>query len=277
MESLDYVRVESAIRFLEESAATQPSLAEVAEHVGLSESHFQRLFRRWAGVSPKRFLQFLTVGSAKILLRDSASVLDTAFEVGLSGPGRLHDLFVAVEAVSPGEYKSFGRGLEIRHGFHETPFGEALAATSARGLLALHFVGAEGRDAELAALTKEWSEAVFAEDAAASASAVEAIFGGRTERCELRAVLRGTRFQIKVWEALLRIPAGALVSYGDVARAVGAPGASRAVGQAVGNNALAYLIPCHRVLRASGQLGGYRWGETRKRAIVAWEAARAAG
>lgn len=276
MEDLDYARVGRAVRFVEEHAAEQPSLEEVAAHVGLSPYHFQRLFRRWAGVSPKRFLQYLTVESAKELLRGSASVLDAALEVGLSGPSRLHDLFVSVESVTPGEYKRFGEGLELRYGLHRTPFGDCLAAVTERGLCSLAFVDDDGRAEAFDALAATWREAALVEDPAASCPVIEQIFGadGPVEGRAIRVLLRGTRFQLKVWEALLRIPEGAFVSYGALAAAVGHPGASRAVGNAVGENPIAYLIPCHRVLRASGQIGGYRWGTTRKRALVAREAAR---
>jgi AraC family transcriptional regulator of adaptative response/methylated-DNA-[protein]-cysteine methyltransferase len=274
MNTSDYTRIEQAIRFLEQHALEQPSLDEIAAHIGLSPYHFQRLFKRWAGVSPKRFLQHLTVESAKRLLHDSASVLDTALEVGLSGPGRLHDLFVSVDAVTPGEFKSAGQGLVLSYGFHETPFGECLAATTPRGLCSLGFVEAENRDKALDTLRQSWHAASLVEYPQANKSVIEQIFSPGSARKDepIKVLLRGTNFQLKVWEALLRIPEGAVTSYSVLADSVGQPGASRAVGSAIGRNPVAYLIPCHRVLRANGEIGGYRWGTVRKKAILAMEA-----
>lgn len=272
----DYRRIERAIRFLAEDFQSQPSLDEVATRVGLSSFHFQRLFRRWAGVSPKRFVQYLTAEHAKTLLQRSSSVLDAAWGAGLSGPGRLHDLVVAVEAVTPGELKQGGQGLEIRYGCHPTPFGECLVAVTPRGVCALSFVGEDGRVAARRELQRAWPRATLLEDGAASAPVVMAVFArkGEGER-GLRLLLKGTNLQLKVWSALLRLPEGTAVTYADVARAVGAPRAARAVGTALGHNPVGVLIPCHRVLRSTGAFGGYRWGETRKRALLAWEAARA--
>jgi len=271
----DYRRVERAIRFLAEDFQSQPSLDAVAARVGLSPFHFQRLFRRWAGVSPKRFVQYLTAEHAKALLRRSASVLDAAWGAGLSGPGRLHDLVVAVEAVTPGELKRGGEGLEIRYGFHATPFGECLVAVTGRGVCALSFVAGDGRAAAKRELQQAWPGATLVEDAEASAPVVMAVFArrGRGER-RLRLLLKGTNLQLKVWSALLRLPEGTAVTYADVARAVGQPRAARAVGTALGRNPVGVLIPCHRVLRSTGAFGGYRWGEARKRALLAWEGAR---
>jgi len=275
MDHPDYQRIARAINFLEDHAAEQPSLEEVADFIGLSPFHFQRLFSAWAGVSPKRFLQYLTVENAKRMLRDSESVLETAYEVGLSGPGRLHDLFVGVEAVTPGEYKQFGRDLRIAWGFHPTPFGDCLLAASNRGICALRFVGAD-RQQVLAELREEWSESHLVEDGERTGQLVGKIFAapGKEQETPLRLLLKGTNFQLKVWQALLKIPEGRVASYGELAKTLGHPQAHRAVGSAVGRNPVAYLIPCHRVLRASGELGGYRWGTTRKRAILAREAAR---
>ena len=270
----DYQRIEQAIHFLEEHAGRQPSLEDVAAHIGLSPYHFQRLFSAWAGISPKRFLQYLTVEHAKQRLRASASVLDAALDVGLSGPGRLHDLFVGVEAMTPGEYKARGRELVLEYGFHPSPFGECLIAITARGICSLAFVGPQEREAAVADLAAAWQEATLVENPRASREIVERIFTGGRETGSLRVLLKGTNFQLKVWEALLRIPEGAVVSYGDLAAAMGQPDAQRAVGTAVGRNPIAYLIPCHRVLRNSGEIGGYRWGTPRKRAILALEAAR---
>ncbi len=277
MKTNDYDRVAAAIGYLERHAAERPSLDAVAGHLALSPSHFQRLFRRWAGVSPKQFLQALALARAQERLRDSASVLDAAFAAGLSGPGRLHDLFVAVEAVTPGEYKGRGRGVAIRYGFHDTPFGEALLACTGRGLCHLGFVGEGGRGEALETLAAEWPEADRREDAAATEVDATTVFAPAQERpgAPLRLHLRGTNFQLQVWRALLRIPEGAAVSYGDLARRLGRPAAHRAVASAVGANPVAYLIPCHRVLRASGALGGYRWGLPRKHAMLARELAAA--
>lgn len=275
MDNPDYRRIEQAIAYLAEHALEQPSLDDVAEHIGLSSYHFQRLFKFWAGVSPKRFLQYLTIENAKRLLRDSVSVLDTALDVGLSGPGRLHDLFVSVEAMTPGEFKSQGKDLRISYGFHATPFGECLLAVTPRGICRLAFVDPETRSVALDELEETWRESTLVEDQNAGKDAVKIIFSqtrGQTE-APLKVLLRGTNFQVKVWEALLRIPEGTVASYSSLAGAVGHPGAHRAVGTAVGHNPIGYLIPCHRVLRANGDIGGYHWGTTRKRAILAREAA----
>jgi AraC family transcriptional regulator of adaptative response/methylated-DNA-[protein]-cysteine methyltransferase len=275
LDNPDYRRIEQAIAYLEGHALEQPSLDEVAEHIGLSSYHFQRLFKSWAGVSPKRFLQYLTIENAKNLLRESVSVLDTALDVGLSGPGRLHDLFVSVEAMTPGEFKTKGKDLLISYGFHATPFGECLLAVTPRGICSLAFVDPETRSVALNVLQATWQEATFVENQNAGKDAIKIIFGqtrGHTQ-APLKVLLRGTNFQVKVWEALLRIPEGSVVSYSSLAYAVGHPGAHRAVGTAAGHNPVAYLIPCHRVLRANGEIGGYHWGATRKKAILAREAA----
>lgn len=274
MSQTDYSRIEQAIHFLEEHAREQPPLDTVAEHVGLSPYYFQRLFKRWAGVSPKRFLQYLTIENARHRLRDSASTLDTALDVGLSGPGRLHDLFVSIDAVTPGEYKSLGHGLKLRYGLHTTPFGDCLIALTERGICSLGFVGPDGTAAALTDLQKNWQYATLINDPETTLPAVEQIFAPEPNdaRKPLTIMLCGTNFQIKVWEALLRIPEGAVTSYSALADAVGHPGASRAIGSAAGRNPVAYLIPCHRVLRADGEIGGYRWGTARKKAILALEA-----
>jgi AraC family transcriptional regulator of adaptative response/methylated-DNA-[protein]-cysteine methyltransferase len=273
MNPSDYARIEKAIRYLEQHVAERPALDAVAGHIGLSPYHFQRLFKRWAGVSPKQFLQYLTASRARQLLRESASVLDTALEVGMSGPGRLHDLMISTDAVTPGEFKNAGKGLELRYGYHETPFGECLAATTPRGLCSLGFIGADERTQALLALRERWREAEMVEDPHASRPAIEQIFTlvPSGPKGPLNLFLRGTNFQLKVWEALLLIPEGAVVSYGALAAALDQPGAGRAVGNAVGHNPIAYLIPCHRVLRASGNIGGYRWGDSRKKIILTTE------
>jgi AraC family transcriptional regulator of adaptative response/methylated-DNA-[protein]-cysteine methyltransferase len=274
MDNPDYRRIEQAIIYLEEHALQQPSLEEVAEHIGLNPFHFQRLFKSWAGVSPKRFLQYLTIESAKRLLRDSASVLDTTFDVGLSGPGRLHDLFVNIEAMTPGEFKAQGKDLVIRYGYYNTPFGESLLATTARGICSLAFVEPGGRSIALEELRANWQESTFVPDQNAGQEIIGQIFTNSDQRqAPLKVLLKGTNFQIKVWEALLKIPEGAAVSYASLAAAIGRPKAHRVVGTAVGHNPIAFLIPCHRVLRANGGIGGYHWGIMRKRAILAREAA----
>jgi AraC family transcriptional regulator of adaptative response/methylated-DNA-[protein]-cysteine methyltransferase len=281
----DYRLVAAAIAYLEANHRSQPSLEELAAHLALSPFHLQRLFKRWAGISPKRFVQFLTVEHAKQLLAESYNLLDAAYATGLSGPGRLHDLFVAVEAMTPGEFKLGGRGLTIRYGFHTTPFGECLLAVTTRGICGLNFVGPGRRKGELDGLVARWPAAYLVEDPDVTAPLVRSIFaerepgaGNGTQRQNtLRLLLAGTNFQVKVWEALLRIPPGSACTYEDVARWIGQPSASRAVGGAVGANAIAYLIPCHRVIRKSGVIRDYRWGSTRKKAILGWEAAHTVG
>lgn len=275
----DYALVSRAIAWLGEHWREQPPLARIAAEAGLSEAHFQRLFRRWAGLTPKEFVQALTLDHARALLRDSASVLDAALDVGLSGPGRLHDLFVAYEAMSPGEFKAGGAGLDIAYGFHDSPFGEALVMVSPRGLCGLAFAdGADGRATILADMQARWPRASYRSAPERTASFVARIFDPRRWRPDepLRVVLIGTGFELSVWQALLRVPPGRATSYGAVAAALGRPGAARAVGAAVGRNPLAFVVPCHRVLGASGALTGYHWGLTRKRAIIGWEAGLAA-
>jgi AraC family transcriptional regulator of adaptative response/methylated-DNA-[protein]-cysteine methyltransferase len=279
-QSRDYARVERAIRYVDANRRRQPELREIAESVHLSEHHFQRLFLRWAGISPKRFLQFLTKEDAKRRLRDCATVLDAALESGLSGSGRLHELLVECEAVTPGEIRRGGEGTEIRYGFHPTPFGECLLALTARGICGLRFVGPAGRSAEFQALSGEWPKARWIRDPERTgALAARVLAGLARERAQerVRLHLHGTNFQIKVWEALLRLPEGCVTTYSALARSIGHPGAARAVGSATGRNPIALLIPCHRVLRSVGDLAGYRWGGPRKRAMLAWEAAHAQG
>jgi len=279
MHPMDYARIEKAILFLDEGFRRQPSLKEVAGKAGLSEYHFHRLFTRWAGISPKRFLQFLTAEYARGLLRESPSVLEAAWEAGLSGSGRLHDLIVNVYAVTPGELKEKGAGLTIRHGVHRGPFGDFLLAITGKGICALSFLGQRGARGAVEALRKEWAGSRLVEDTKATKSVADRIFAspGQAGAPPLNVIVKGTNFQIKVWEALLRIPAGGVVAYEDVAARIGAPKAVRAVGNAVGRNPVAFLIPCHRVLRKTGAFGGYGGGGTRKKAILAWEWARFRG
>lgn len=270
-----YARIERAIRFIEDNRLEQPSLDRVAAGVGMSAFHLQRVFTAWAGVSPKLFLRYVTLDHAREALMDARPVLDAALVVGLSGPGRLHDLFVTLEAATPGEVGAGGRGLDIRYGRHDGPFGRFLVAATERGVCRIAFEQ-EGEN-PVEALADAWPNARLAEDEAhtwriAGEALAHGIDGGDSP---IRLWARGTNFQIKVWEALLRVPAGRLVSYGGLARAIGKPRASRAVGQAVGANPIAVLIPCHRAIRASGRFEtGYRWGSARKRALIAWEAAR---
>ena len=274
----DYERVGRAIRHLERHRAEQPSLDELAAVMGLSPHHCHRLFSRWVGTTPKRFLQVLTAEHAKRALAESRSVLDAAFDAGLTSPGRLHDLMVTLEAVSPGEYRSAGDGLEIRWGVHPTPFGEAFLAVTGRGICALEFLADRAPEEAAAALAAAWPAAAVLRHPAATAPVVERVFPADGFRPEgpFHLLVRGTNFQVRVWQALLRIPPGAVISYGDLARRLGNPGAARAVGSAVGANHVSYLIPCHRVVREATGLGEYRWGAERKHALLAWEAARAA-
>lgn len=271
----DYRRIEQAIRYLDANRENQPDLNEVAESVHLSPYHFQRLFTRWVGVSPKRFTQFLTKEHARELLDSSQDVLTTAYEASLSSPGRLHDLFITWEAVTPGEYRRRGAGVEISYGFHATPFGECLLALTPRGVCSLVFLQDGGRQAALSELERRWVNATLVHDQAKTAPAVEPIFsffkGSSTGRIDLHVL--GTGFQLKVWEALLRVPSGCVVSYEDIAVQIGLPGAARAVGNAIGRNPLPVIIPCHRVIRQTGELGGYRWGLARKKALLGWEMA----
>jgi AraC family transcriptional regulator of adaptative response/methylated-DNA-[protein]-cysteine methyltransferase len=268
----DYLRIAAAIDYIRTCSTGQPSLQEVSEAVGSSEFHLQRLFTRWAGISPKRFLQLLTLQHAKRLLQDSENLLSTTYETGLSSPGRLHDLFVTLEAVTPGEFKSRGQGLVIRYGFSETPFGECLLGETSRGICFLEFVANETHSAKLDRLKNHWQEAAFVEDRDAIRDRVEFIFSrsGKTAGT-LNLLVKGTNFQVQVWQALLRIPRGSVTCYAKIADWIGRPNANRAVGSAVGANPIAWLIPCHRVLPADGHLGGYHWGETRKCACLVWE------
>lgn len=276
-DSAHYHAMAGAIAYLVENWQDQPSLETLADMSGMSTFHFQRLFTRWAGISPKRFIQFLTLEHAKRRLEDGHSILDTALDVGLSGPSRLHDLFVACESVTPGGYKAKGAGLEIRWGRHPTAFGDAILGVTDRGLCWVGFGDGASHGDGLAELAESWPLAKLSEDHDAVASVAERVFGehGKPDR-PLSLQLRGTNFQIKVWEALLRVPEGALVTYEDVARAIGQPNAARAVGQAVAHNPLALVIPCHRVIQKTGVIHNYRYGNRRKRTIIAWEQARAA-
>ena len=266
-----YDTIAAALRYLAENRTDQPSLEQVAAHVGLSPAHFQKVFTAWAGVSPKRVLQYLTLDHARRILAERGTVLDATYDSGLSSPGRLHDLFLRWEAMTPGRYGQAGAGLTIRWGWFDSPFGPALAMGTGAGLCGLAFAAETGADAAMADLTSRWPAARFVEDPAALAAWVQAAFGGQGE---VALSVIGAPFQIKVWEALLRVPSGHVTTYGEIARAIGAPKAVRAVGTAVGRNPVSFIIPCHRALRQTGALGGYHWGLDVKRAMLAWEGAR---
>jgi AraC family transcriptional regulator of adaptative response/methylated-DNA-[protein]-cysteine methyltransferase len=273
----DYDRVERAIRFIADRRLEQPSLEEVADAMGVSPFHAQRVFTAWAGVSPKRFLGLLTVEHAKALLRGEESVMGAAYEVGLSGGSRLHDLFVSLEAITPGEYKSLGERLTLCWGVHETPFGPGLLVASERGLARLAFLDGGHLDRALAEAAGDWPLSRLVEDPEATGPIARAAFAPGAAEAPLRLLAKGTPFQIQVWRALMRVPMGRATSYGDLAAELGRPGAARAVGGACRANRIGFLIPCHRVIRETGALGGYQWGLERKQAVLAWESARALG
>jgi len=269
----DYERVASVIRFLDRNHTEQPDLAALAKAAGLSSFHFHRLFSTWAGVTPKDFLQCLTLEHVKQLLRDGDNVFDAALNAGLSGSGRLHDLCVTLEAASPGEMKSGGSGIEVDYGFTATPFGEALIAETKRGVCHLSFVD-QGRNAAHEVLKSQWPNAKQRRDDARIAKLAAKIFTSdpvETSNRRLRTFVQGTQFQLRVWRALLQVPVGSLTTYGRLAEAMGQSQAARAVGSAVGANPIAFIIPCHRVIRETGALGHYHWDPIRKRAIVGWE------
>ena len=270
----DYDRIAKAIIFIANRLERQPGLDEVAAHVHLSPFHFQRLFSRWAGVSPKKFLQVLTVERAKLLLGQSRPLLEVSNTVGLSSGSRLYDHFVQLEAVTPGEFKLAGRGLVIDYAVHDTPFGRAFIASTARGICRMAFLDGPNTDVHVQALREQWPHAGLRENPVATHPAIEAMFGEDSSKKPLTVYVSGTNFQVNVWKALINIPPANVASYADIAVAIDRPRSARAVGLAMGANPVAYLIPCHRVIRQSGALGGYRWGETRKQAIHTWEAAR---
>jgi len=274
--SEDYHRIARAIAFMRQHHLNQPNLATVAQHIGLSEYHFQRLFTQWAGISPKRFLQYLTVEYAKSKITQTKSLLDLTLDVRLSSPGRLHDLFVNLEAMSPGEFKAGGAGLQIRYGIHDTPFGTSLIATTARGICNLYFLETTDEQTAAQRLRLAWKNAEIIRDEQATQSLRDLIFNSETlsEQKPLTLLVKGTNFQIQVWRALLKLPFGAIATYQTIAQLVARPTAARAVGNAIGNNPIGYLIPCHRVIRESGELGGYGWGVERKTVMLGWEASR---
>jgi AraC family transcriptional regulator of adaptative response/methylated-DNA-[protein]-cysteine methyltransferase len=270
--------VRRAIAHIRGNWRTQPDIEDIAEAAGVSATDLHHLFRRWAGLTPKAFLQALTLDHARALLRDSASVLDASYEVGLSGPGRLHDLFVTHEAMSPGEWKAGGEGLTMGFGFHPSPFGTALVMATARGLAGLAFADPGEERATFADMRARWPRAGYVEDRAGTAGIARRIFERKHWRPgePLRVVLIGTDFEVRVWETLLHIPMGRLSTYSDVAAKVCSPAAARAVGAAVGRNPVSFVVPCHRVVGKNGSLTGYHWGLTRKRAMLGWEAGKAA-
>ncbi len=277
--ALDFQRIEQAIRFIESNVTRQPELADIAAAAHLSEFHFNRLFSRWAGTTPQRFLHFLTKESAKERLMESGNLSELAWETGLSGSGRLHDLFVTYEAMSPGEYRSGGQGLRMVYGIGDTPFGPCLLARTERGIAKIAFFSVGNEAHVLQELKAEWPNAQLERNDSALAPWLRQMFepAGQTAEKPFHLLLRGTNFQIKVWEALLRIPAGEVANYEQIATAIGAPQAVRAVGSACGRNALAWLIPCHRVIQKTGGFGQYRWGLERKMAMLGWEAGRVGG
>jgi AraC family transcriptional regulator, regulatory protein of adaptative response / methylated-DNA-[protein]-cysteine methyltransferase len=270
----DYDSVRRAIGFISEHWRAQPTIESMADAAGVTPDELHHLFRRWAGLTPKAFMQALTLDHAKGLLRDSASVLDAALDSGLSGPGRLHDLFVTHEAMSPGEWKTGGVGMTLRFGFHPSPFGTAIVIASGRGLAGLAFADPGEEQASLADMQRRWPRATYLEDRAGTSALAQRIFDTKLWRADqpLRVVLIGTDFEVRVWETLLKIPMGRAVSYSDIATKISRPKASRAVGAAVGKNPVSFVVPCHRALGKSGALTGYHWGITRKQAMLGWEA-----
>jgi AraC family transcriptional regulator of adaptative response/methylated-DNA-[protein]-cysteine methyltransferase len=277
-QSRDYEKIGSAIRYLEEHQLEQPGLADLASALHMSEYHLQRLFSRWVGISPKRFMQYLTKEHAKYWLDQSRDVLNTAHSVGLSGPGRLHDMFITCEAMTPGEYKSRGAGLKIGYGIHPSPFGDCLVGVTQRGICSLIFLSEGDQAAALSNLISGWPAAEIEEDQAGTAgvaAGMQTLFRDQPST-PMRIYLSGSNFQIKVWEALMQIPSGSVASYQQVAVQIGMPGASRAVGNAVAQNPIPVLIPCHRVIRHNGEFGEYSYGTLRKKAILGYEMAKSA-
>ena len=270
----DYDSVRRAIAFISEQWRTQPTIEAMADAASVTPDELHHLFRRWAGLTPKAFMQALTLDHAKSLLRDSASVLDAALDSGLSGPGRLHDLFITHEAMSPGEWKNGGAGLTLRYGFHPSPFGTAIVIATDRGLSGLAFADPGEEQEAFADMKRRWPNATYVEDNAGTTDLASRIFNTKLWRPDqpLRVVLIGTDFEVRVWETLLRIPMGRATTYSDIAGTLGKPKAARAVGTAVGKNPISFVVPCHRVIGKSGALTGYHWGLTRKRAILGWEA-----
>lgn len=276
---INYYRIEQAIQFLEENFQRQPELDEVAEKVHLSPFHFQRLFTEWAGISPKRFLQFLTVGFLKQKLHETKNISEAAEVAGLSSQSRVYDLFTTLEAVTPLEYKKQGEGIRIEYGIHETPFGACLIGSTERGICWFSFIPAiDEFQSGIDEMKTHWNNSVFHQNQELTFEIVKQIFNNHAgNKNKLHLFVKGTNFQVKVWNALLRIPAGGVVTYQDIAKKIDSPRAMQAVGSAVGSNHIAYLIPCHRVIRKDGILGEYRWNSTRKKSMIGWEMARQVG
>jgi len=273
--NINYQRIEQAIHYLKENFQHQPELDEVAEKVHLSPFHFQRLFTEWAGISPKRFLQFLTVDFLKDKLSKTKNLIDAAEAAGLSSQSRIYDLFTTLEAVTPQEYKLHGEGISIQYGFHETPFGLSLIGVTERGICWLSFLQAEEEPhTELKKMKTHWNNSVFSESSELTQKFIDQIFNQVDLKQPLHVFVKGTNFQIKVWEALLKIPMGSVTTYQTIASTIKSPKAMQAVGSAVGSNHIAYLIPCHRVIRKDGVLGEYRWSASRKKSIIGWEMAK---
>jgi AraC family transcriptional regulator of adaptative response/methylated-DNA-[protein]-cysteine methyltransferase len=275
--NVNYQRIEQAIKYLEENFQRQPELDEVADKVHLSPFHFQRIFTDWAGISPKRFLQFLTVGFLKSKLQESKNIVEAADSAGLSSQSRVYDLFTTLEAVTPQEYKLKGSGIQVEYGFHETPFGTGLIGITERGICWLSFLNTEdGPQAEMEKMKEHWHNSVFHQNQELTGVFTQQIFGEQPlNGKKLHLLVKGTNFQVKVWEALLRLPMGSVTTYQGIAEQIHNPKAMQAVGSAVGSNHIAYLIPCHRVIRKDGILGEYRWSAARKKSIIGWEMAKA--
>lgn len=272
---LNYERVAQAIEYLGRNFREQPDLPAVAAQVHLSPEHFQRIFTEWAGVSPKKFTQFLTVDYLRSRIHRFDSVQEAADAAGLSAQSRVYDLFVNIEGVTPEEFRRRGKGTRIRYGFHPTPFGECFIAATERGICGLSFINDSSPQVELGRFEQKWAFAQIEADQAFTQQLVAQIFTNpQPQKAGLSLLLQGTKFQLKVWEALLRIPPGSLSTYEQIAQSIDRPAAARAVGTAIGSNPVGYLIPCHRVIRKTGQMGGYFWGETRKQAIIGWEMAK---
>ena len=273
-QQVNYNRIADAIAYIQNNFAQQPSFEEIAKEVNVSPFHFQKMFTDWAGVSPKKFLQYITVSHAKeILKQQNATVFDASFETGLSGTGRLHDLFVSIEGMTPGEYKQGGKDLHINYSFSDTPFGEVLIASTSKGICYMAF--ADKETSALQSLQRQFPNASFTQTTDALQQQALRVFAHPEDDLgNIRLHLKATPFQLKVWESLLKIPAGGLSTYGSIAKDIELPGASRAVGTAIGSNPVAFLIPCHRVIQSSGVLGGYHWGSVRKASMIGWEAAK---
>ena len=272
--SVEYPVIEKALVYIENNFKRQPELEDIASHIGLSPFHLQRTFKDWVGISPKRFLQFLTIDHARKLLKESRSILDVTYESGLSSPGRIHDLFISIDAVTPGEFKALGNGLHIDYGFHQSPFGNCVIAVTARGLCFMGFYSNDCNSDFENDMKSRFPEAQFENNENKTKPYFEIIFNPYSKERELSLFVKGTNFQIKVWEALLTIPKGSVFSYQDIAKIIGKPKANRAVGSAVGSNPISYLIPCHRVIQNMGVFGSYHWGSARKKAMLLWESTK---